>query len=176
MCVVKLSAEKQQREKNRRDLMNTNEQPKRWRQVAPYVVVIALAVFMGRLFVGIFTGESSKPGVVWETYTDAAYASALQQKKPIMIYFAADWCGPCHKLRQQTFTDADVRAGAERFIRFKVDLSKTEGEAAKAGEKFAVSVLPTVAFIGSDGNERVRIRMMGFEEAARFRQRMEAVK
>ncbi len=156
--------------------MSTNEQPQRWRQLAPYVIVVVLALLVGRLFIGIFTGESSKPGVVWETYTETAYAAALQQKKPIMIYFAADWCGPCHKLRQQTFTDADVLAGAERFRRFKVDVTKPEGEAAKAGEKFAVTVLPTVVFIASDGNERVRIRLMGFEEAARFRQRMEAVK
>jgi thiol:disulfide interchange protein DsbD len=155
--------------------MNAEEQAKKLRSWMPYIVVALLCLFFGRLFVGIFTGESSKPGVVWQPFTEAAYQTAVGQKKPIMIYFAADWCGPCHKLRLETFTDPDVIAGAERFVRFKVDLTSPQGEMAKAGEKYAVSALPTVVFIGADGNERVRIRLMGFEEAARFRQRMQAV-
>jgi hypothetical protein len=32
-----------------------------------------------------------------------------------------------------------------------------------------------VIFVGSDGNERIRLRLLGFEEAARFRQRMKAI-
>jgi len=155
--------------------MSNSEQSKKIRSMIPYVIVGLLCLFLGQVFVGIFTGDSSKPGVVWEPYTEAAYAAALKQKKPLMIYFAADWCGPCHKLRQETFTDVDVRADAERFIRFKVDLTKPEGEDAKAGEKYSVTALPTVVFVGADGNERIRIRLMGFEEAARFRQRMKAV-
>lgn len=155
--------------------MSSNEQSKQIRGFIPYIIVGLLFLFIGQVIVGVFTGESSKPGVVWETYTEAALAKALKQNKPIMIYFAADWCGPCHKLRQETFTDEDVRAESERFIRFKVDLTKPEGENAKAGEKYSVSALPTVVFVGADGNERIRIRLMGFEGAARFRQRMKAV-
>lgn len=152
------------------------ERARRLRGFLPYAAVVLLFFFLGRVFVGIFTGENSKPGVVWENYTTGALEAVLQQKKPVMIYFAADWCGPCHRLRQETFTDADVRTEAERFARFKVDLTNPEGEMAKAGEKFAVTVLPTVVFIGSDGKERPLVRLMGFEEAARFRQRMQAVR
>jgi thiol:disulfide interchange protein len=155
-----------------------NEQAKRWRSMAPYLVVAVIALVFGSLFVEIFNGEPKKPGVVWEPYASATYNNALQQKKPVMIYFAADWCGPCQMLRKNTFTDRDVMAGSERFVRLRVDLTgpTPESEDAKAGEKFAVTVLPTVIFVGPDGNERIRLRMMGYEEASRFRQRMEAVK
>lgn len=156
--------------------MNAEEQSKKLKAWAPYIVVVVLALLMGRLFIGVFTGDSNKPGVVWEEYSETAYQAARQQKKPIMLYFAADWCGPCHKLRRETFTDQDVIAGTDRFVRFKVDLTSPQGEAAKVGENFAVSALPTVVFIGEDGQERVRLRLIGFEEAARFRQRLQAVK
>ncbi len=154
----------------------TNTEAKRWRSLVPYIMVGVIALVFGRLFVEIFSGDTKKPGVVWEAYTGAAYTNALQQKKPVMIYFAADWCGPCQMLRKNTFTDADVMAGAERFVRLRVDLTEPppQSEDAKAGEKFAVTVLPTVVFIGADGNERIRLRMMGYEEASRFRQRMAA--
>jgi len=150
---------------------------KRWRSVAPYLVVAVVGLIFGSLFVGVFSEDSKKPGVVWEAYTGAAYTNALQQKKPVMIYFAADWCGPCQMLRKNTFTDKDVMVGAERFIRMRVDLTDPapQSEDAKAAEKFSVSALPTVVFIGADGNERIHIRLIGYEEAARFRQRMAAV-
>lgn len=155
--------------------MSDSEQARKIRRMIPYVVVVLLCLFFGKVFVSVFTGENSKPGVEWQEFSVTAYAAALKQKQPVMIYFAADWCGPCQRLRQETFTDADVIADTKRFIRFKVDLTDPKGEAAKAGEKFAVSVLPTVVFVGADGSERVRLRMMGFEEAARFRQRIKAV-
>jgi len=155
--------------------MSSSEQSKKIRGFIPYIIVGLLFLFVGQVIVGVFTGESSKPGVEWQPYSEAAIAEALKQNKPIMIYFAADWCEPCHVLRQETFTDADVRAEAERFLRFKVDLTNPKGEIAKAEEKYYVGGLPMVVFIGSDGNERIRLRLLGFEEAARFRQRMKAV-
>lgn len=154
-----------------------NTEAKRWRSVAPYILVAVVALVFGGLFVGVFSDDGKKPGIVWEAYTGAAYTNALQQKKPVMIYFAADWCGPCQMLRKNTFTDKDVMAGAERFIHLRVDLTSPgpQSEDTKAAEKFSVSGLPTVVFIGADGNERIRLRMIGYEEAARFRQRMAAV-
>jgi len=156
--------------------MSKKAEIKNWRDLAPYLAVAVLGLLFGSLLMQVFTGDPNKPGVVWEPYSEAAFKAALEQKKPIMIYFAADWCGPCHLLRKETFTDLDVRAEAERFARFKVDVTNEDPAAVAVQVKYMAGVLPTVVFINSEGSERVRLRLMGFEEAARFRQRMQAVK
>lgn len=145
------------------------------KKLNPYVILGVAGLLVGILLCDIFLSDSAKPGVVWTPYSEAAFKTALDEKKPVMIYFSADWCGPCQVLHQKTFTDQDVMDDAGRFVRFKVDLTKPEGEAAKTQEKFSVIGFPTVVFIGKDGEERTKLRLLGFEEAARFRKRMAAV-
>ncbi|HEY1169771.1 MAG TPA: thioredoxin family protein [Verrucomicrobiae bacterium] len=149
---------------------------RRMQELAPYFAVVVLGLLLGSVFLNIFKGDTKKAGVTWEVYSETALKVALAQKKTVMIYFSADWCGPCHKLRRETFTDLDVQAEAQRFVRFNVDLTSPEGEMAKVGQKYAVMALPTVMFMDGNGEERTRVRLVGFEEAARFRQRMQAVK
>ena len=155
--------------------MSQPAQFKKVRDFLPYIIVAVVGLFLGSVLMEVFTGGSNKPGIVWEPYSEEAFKTAVEQKKPVMIYFAADWCGPCHILREDVFTDADVRAEAERFARFKVDVTKEEPAAVAIQARYSAAALPTVVFIDSTGSERVRLRMIGVEEAARFRQRMKAV-
>lgn len=155
--------------------MNQPAQFKKVREIAPYVIVAAVGLLLGSVLMEVFNGGSNKPGIVWEVYSEAAVKAAKEQKKPIMIYFAADWCGPCQILRRDTFTDPDVRAEAERFARFKVDLTKDEPATAAIQAQYAIATLPAVVFIDSTGKEKPLLRMVGVEEAARFRQRMKAI-
>lgn len=114
-----------------------------------------------------------KDGIVWEPYTDATFNEALENNQPIMMDFYADWCIPCLELERSTFTDSDVIDATQEFRRFKVDMTQYESaESRELRDRFEVAGVPTIVFIGPDGEEITDARVVGFLRADRFLERV----
>ncbi len=114
-----------------------------------------------------------EPGLTWEPYSEQRVMEARAAGKPVMIDFYADWCIPCLELERKTFTDADVMAAADGFVRLKVDLTHFDSpEAERIRREFNIAGVPTIVFLDPNGDELKSARVVGYippkEFIARF--------
>jgi len=64
------------------------------------------------------------PGIAWLTDYEAAVEQAQAKKAPLLIDFYADWCGPCHLMDEQVFTDPRVIKALGGWVCLKLDMDK----------------------------------------------------
>lgn len=50
-----------------------------------------------------------------------AYAIAIAQKKPLVVYFHREWCGYCVMLKTEALLSKEVNAFADQAIFVEVD-------------------------------------------------------
>ena len=123
----------------------------------------------------LWVGQSlTQPGLEWTDYSSDRLAEAEAANQPVMLDFYADWCIPCLELEQVTYTDEQVIAAGEEFERLKVDLTNFDSEEAEAlRETYDVAGVPTIVFLGPDGEEVREARVVGFVGPDTFLDRME---
>lgn len=86
---------------------------------------------------------------------EAALKKAKKKSKMVMIDFTATWCGPCHKMTMDTFSQKNVQKFLkEKAVCIKVDIDKNKALA----KKFNVTAIPTIVFVDAGGNEQGRVR------------------
>lgn len=168
--------------------------------MAPYAVVLAL--LGGGVYLGFFerSGERGsgfqrlkwivgtlaiaggvwaliglqKPGIEWQPYEESAVAEALEEGRPVLMDFYADWCIPCLELDRVTFTDRRVIGATEDFTRLKVDLTQFDSEEAEAlRNQYNVAGVPTIVFLDDRGEEVEAARVVGFVNARTFLERVD---
>lgn len=81
---------------------------------------------------------------------DEALALAKKENKLIFLDIYATWCGPCKKLKKNTFTEKKVgQFYNANFINVSLDGEK--GEGAILANKYRITAYPTLLFIDSTG-------------------------
>jgi len=125
-------------------------------------------IFCSVFLLGLLAGCGPKPGVVWEPYTPERMAAARAAGQPVILYFYASWCGPCHMMEQWTFRDERVIRALEPFVRLKADMSqKYAPEVRAVSRQYQVRALPTILFFNDKGI-RVHMQHVGFVRAEKF--------
>jgi thiol:disulfide interchange protein DsbD len=115
-------------------------------------------------------------GIQWEPYAPEKLIEARQLGKPVMIDFYADWCIPCLELDRKTFTDREVIASTENFVRLKVDLTTFDSSESEALRKeFGIAGVPTIVFLNPSGDEVKASRVIGYLPPAEFLDRVREV-
>ncbi|MCF7886184.1 MAG: thioredoxin family protein [Candidatus Marinimicrobia bacterium] len=118
--------------------------------------------------------ESISGSMTWQPYNQTAYEKALQDDKPVIMDFSAEWCVKCKELEEITFKAPQVVEKSKKFHLFKVDLTNRNSEKVEnIREKFDIKGLPTVIFINSEGQERRDLRIFGFVKPEIFAEKME---
>jgi len=122
---------------------------------------------------GVFANALREPSISWHPYNEDWINEAKASEQPIIIDFYADWCIPCLELDRKTFTNPDVIAVAERFVRLKVDLTHFDSPEAEAlRKKFDIAGVPTIVFLDTNGEEALSSRVVGYLPPDRFLEKM----
>ena len=79
------------------------------------------------------------------------YAKGCEQaqaaRKPILLFFTAEWCRYCHQMGQEAFVHPQVVSLSEQFVCVLVD-ADTESDVCR---RFGVQAYPTVQFVSPRG-------------------------
>ncbi len=120
------------------------------------------------LALGLWQLRPAAPGseLPWTPYTPTVLAQARERGDPVVLYFSADWCLPCKELSATTFRDQRVQAALAKVSLVKVDLTDETPEERGVRERFRVVGVPTVIFLGPQGEERGRL--LGYVNAQDF--------
>lgn len=95
------------------------------------------------------TLQANSSGITWKDYTPGM-ALAKKEDKSIFLYFHAQWCTYCTKLKKTTFKDPDVMAYLnDNFVSIQVDTDKNK----KLAQQWRVKGLPTLWFLEPSGKK-----------------------
>ncbi len=143
-----------------------------------YFGLVRRGIGLGFLAVAVWLAwpESTAAADDWQPYSKELLQQAKMEGRPVIIDFTAEWCVACRELEKLTFPSEPVRQRAHKFLLLRADLTKFASPPVQAIRKeFDIKGLPTVVFIGPDGEEIRELRVVGFISGEEFAKRMDAV-
>jgi thiol:disulfide interchange protein DsbD len=126
--------------------------------------------------VWLATNSDVRGKIPWQNYSDEILETARKGGRPVMIDFTSRNCPRCAEMERKVFSDDRVASAAKEFIALRVDLTDGIGGSQALGEKFGIQAFPTIVFLGRDGKERTNLRLVGFENATFFAERVESAR
>ncbi len=135
------------------------------------LLMITFAVWLGS---NLDAGSGGK--IPWQSYSDEILDAARNGKRPVMIDFVSRNCPNCAAMDRNVFSNDRVASAAKKFIALRVDLTDGTSTSQALGDKFGIEAFPTIVFMGPDGKERSNLRLVGFENARFFAERIESAR
>lgn len=133
---------------------------------------VAVLMLTGAAWLTIGDGAGDE-GIAWQTCSDELIEAARKGGRPVMIDFTSRHCAPCLEMERKVFRSGRVLAVAKDFLPLRVDGSELSADTQALMTRFNIEAFPTIVFLGGDGKERVNLRLVGFEDALSFRQRLQ---
>jgi thiol:disulfide interchange protein DsbD len=91
----------------------------------------------------------------------------------VMLDFYADWCVSCKEMEAFTFSDARVKAKFERMLLLQADVTANSAADKALLKRFSLFGPPGIVFFDAQGRELRGLRVIGYQNAARFLKTLE---
>lgn len=123
------------------------------------------------------SGTTAAKAPVFNTIRSVAELEQVlsQSTQPVMLDFYADWCVSCKEMEAFTFTDPGVRSRMANMLLLKADVTANNPDDRALLKRFRLFGPPGIIFFEPGGRERKDIRVVGFQDAARFRASLDKV-
>jgi thiol:disulfide interchange protein DsbD len=109
----------------------------------------------------------------FQDYSEALLTQAQENQKPVFIDFSAAWCLPCKELEIKTFSDPKVHQALQNWVLLKADLTQySSGPVDELKKRYGILGVPTLVFIGPDGQEKKDLKTVGFIPAEAFLEKL----
>jgi thiol:disulfide interchange protein len=95
--------------------------------------------------------------------------------RPVMLDFHADWCISCKQMERHTFTDPRVRASLDKMLLLQVDVTRNNAADRVLLKRFRLFGPPGIVFFDAAGREQSAVRVIGYQDAERFRRSLAAL-
>lgn len=118
--------------------------------------------------VGLISHGNSTSTIAWQTDEAAALLLAKQTGKPVLIDFGAEWCGACHEIDAEVFSNPVVQERLKAFIALRLDVTSESPENLKTLQKYGVLSLPAILFLDKNGTLLEKPRINGALSADEF--------
>jgi len=93
----------------------------------------------------------------------------------VMLDFYADWCISCKEMEVYTFTDSKVKQSLANFVLLQVDVTKNSAEDKTLLTHFNLIGPPAILFFGTDQQERLANRVIGYQNSDTFLSSLQAL-
>lgn len=103
---------------------------------------------------------------------DRAVAEAGAAGQTVMLDFYADWCVSCKEMEKYTFTDPAVQQALSGFVLLKADVTANDDIDQVLMKRFGIIGPPGTLFFAANGQEQRAMRLIGFEKANDFVERL----
>ncbi len=112
----------------------------------------------------------------FQNYDPALLEEAQKEGKPVFVDFSASWCLPCKELEVKTFSDPKVHEALKNWVLLKADLTQYSSAPVEELKKtYGIMGVPTLVFVGADGQERKGLRAVGFVDVPAFLKKVSEV-
>ena len=105
---------------------------------------------------------------------DREVFQAKAQGKSVLLDFSAEWCTSCKEMERYTFTDPSVQQALRGTVLLRADVTENNADDQALLKRFGIFGPPTIAFYGSNGDERSQYRVVGYMKADAFAARTRA--
>ena len=102
--------------------------------------------------------DTGSYGIEWYAGSvESAFELARSQGTPVLLYWGADWCPPCNRLKAAVFNRPEFIERTRLFV--PVSLDGDDPGAQKLGERFEVVGYPTTIVFSPEGDEITRLSL-----------------
>jgi len=101
-------------------------------------------------------------------------AALREAGRPALLDFYADWCVSCKEMERYTFTDPQVRERLGHVLLLQADVTRNSDADRELLKRFKLFGPPGIVFFDARGQELPGMRVIGYQQPARFLQSLQS--